>query len=246
MSQQKMYLYGALGVCVLLVVLFAFLANKDVTENSLNQETPNELPEVITPDEPDVMPGTYAYGTVETAVGKKIEFDELSLRVVRVVEESRCPSDVTCIQAGTVRVEVEIVSGLGTSSMTIGLLETVTTEAEAITFKEASPYPVSTSEISPSSYIFTFEVVEQEPAFSDLPITRGEVPAPITPSKTCYVGGCSAQLCTDNPDIASTCEYRDTYACYQTAACEVQATGECGWTPTDELKACLANPPSLI
>lgn len=61
----------------------------------------------------------------------------------------------------------------------------------------------------------------------------------------CYVGGCSAQLCSGQPDLASTCEYRAEYSCYrQTGAkCERQASGQCGWTPSAALASCLANPP---
>lgn len=58
--------------------------------------------------------------------------------------------------------------------------------------------------------------------------------------QTCYVGGCSAQICSDQPGVISTCEWRDEYACYQTATCERQPDGQCGWTPTTELDACLA------
>lgn len=57
----------------------------------------------------------------------------------------------------------------------------------------------------------------------------------------CYVGGCSSQLCTDKPDMVSTCEYREAYACYQTATCERQASGQCGWTPTPALSQCLGS-----
>jgi hypothetical protein len=60
-------------------------------------------------------------------------------------------------------------------------------------------------------------------------------------SVACRVGGCSGQLCVGpgEPDI-TTCEWRDEYACYRTATCEVQAaSGRCGWTPTPELLACL-------
>lgn len=70
---------------------------------------------------------------------------------------------------------------------------------------------------------------------------------PATPSEEqntaaeCYVGGCSSQLCTDQPDMASDCMYREEYACYQTATCERQSTGQCGWTETNELRACIAN-----
>jgi hypothetical protein len=57
--------------------------------------------------------------------------------------------------------------------------------------------------------------------------------------KTCFVGGCSAQLCSDREGLISTCEWREEYACYAGATCEAQADGECGWTQTDELLTCL-------
>ena len=60
--------------------------------------------------------------------------------------------------------------------------------------------------------------------------------------KTCYVGGCSGQICSDEEGVISTCEWRPEYACYQSARCEVQTDGACGWTQTSELQACLANP----
>lgn len=63
-------------------------------------------------------------------------------------------------------------------------------------------------------------------------------PAPVI-TKGCYVGGCSSQICSENPDVASTCEWRESYACYQTATCERQSSGECGWTETPQLNACL-------
>lgn len=65
-----------------------------------------------------------------------------------------------------------------------------------------------------------------------------QTPGPVAPKK-CYIGGCSAQLCTDTPNMASTCEYNEIYACYQGATCEQQPSGACGWTPTPTLTACL-------
>ena len=56
----------------------------------------------------------------------------------------------------------------------------------------------------------------------------------------CFVGGCSAQLCTDSPEAISTCEWRPWYACYRGGTCEAQASGQCGWTPTAELCDCVA------
>lgn len=72
---------------------------------------------------------------------------------------------------------------------------------------------------------------------------------PSAPSSgACAPAGCSSQLCVDADkatDTVSTCEFRDSYACYRTAHCERQTTGECGWTQTAELRACLQNPPPL-
>lgn len=58
----------------------------------------------------------------------------------------------------------------------------------------------------------------------------------------CIVGGCSGQLCTDAAQgpLMSTCEWREAYACYSThGRCERQPSGECGWTPSAALSACL-------
>lgn len=60
----------------------------------------------------------------------------------------------------------------------------------------------------------------------------------------CAVAGCSGQLCVSEDeagDIMTTCEFRPEYACFDNATCEVQANGECGWTETPELRACLKN-----
>ncbi|MEM9191931.1 MAG: hypothetical protein AAGF12_22350 [Myxococcota bacterium] len=63
------------------------------------------------------------------------------------------------------------------------------------------------------------------------------------PPTTCYVGGCSSQLCSSTPGLASTCEWQDEYACYRDATCEVQADGQCGWTETPKLTSCLGGNP---
>ena len=57
----------------------------------------------------------------------------------------------------------------------------------------------------------------------------------------CYVGGCSAQICSDEEGVMSTCEFRPEYSCYQGAKCERQVSGQCGWTLSAELNMCLQN-----
>jgi eight-cysteine-cluster-containing protein len=57
----------------------------------------------------------------------------------------------------------------------------------------------------------------------------------------CVRSGCSGQICVpEGEEVFTTCEWREEYACYDDATCELQEDGDCGWTYTDELAACLA------
>jgi Domain of unknown function (DUF6748) len=57
--------------------------------------------------------------------------------------------------------------------------------------------------------------------------------------KPCIKTGCSSQVCSDK-NVITTCEWRPEYACYQKAVCERQGNGNCGFTPSAELNACLS------
>lgn len=80
------------------------------------------------------------------------------------------------------------------------------------------------------------------PPPGDIPMPN-EAPVTTNVGPGCVVGGCSNQICSEAgevEDIATTCEYREEYACYQAARCEKQSSGSCGWTETDEYKQCVA------
>lgn len=65
----------------------------------------------------------------------------------------------------------------------------------------------------------------------------------------CAIGGCSNQLCGEAGEIenvATTCEYREAYACYRSASCVQQTSGKCGWTETPELRTCLSSSSSDV
>ena len=66
-----------------------------------------------------------------------------------------------------------------------------------------------------------------------------QVISPIV-KNNCVVSGCSGQICSDK-EMVSTCEYRPEYACYKSGTCELQTNGQCGWTQTSTLSACLSN-----
>lgn len=55
----------------------------------------------------------------------------------------------------------------------------------------------------------------------------------------CIRTGCSGQICSDRV-LVSTCEYKESYACYAQAVCERNSQGICGFRQTPELLACLS------
>lgn len=67
-----------------------------------------------------------------------------------------------------------------------------------------------------------------------------------TAAGPCQRSGCGGELCVEpGQDIASICMARPEHACYRSASCERQPNGQCGWTMTRELTACLASPPPV-
>lgn len=60
-----------------------------------------------------------------------------------------------------------------------------------------------------------------------------------TPSTgKCKLSGCNREICSDH-DLFTPCIWRPEFSCYKRALCEAQPDGNCGWTMTAELKACL-------
>jgi hypothetical protein len=100
-------------------------------------------------------------GTISLALNQSGTVGDVTITPLSLEEDSRCPSDVQCIQAGTVRVKVQIVSGLGTATQILKLRESMTTEAESITFSAAAPGKVSTVTIGKNDYRFTFTVAKR-------------------------------------------------------------------------------------
>lgn len=84
-----------------------------------------------------------------------------SITLLQVIEDSRCPQDVECIQAGTVRVRTRLESGMGTATETFTLGNTITTETEAFTFVAVSPATQSGRVLAPGDYRFVFTVVRR-------------------------------------------------------------------------------------
>lgn len=91
-------------------------------------------------------------------IGETTSILGVSITPNQVLEDSRCPVDVTCIWAGTVRLSATVVSGLGKANQEFTLNVPVTTEAEEITLVRVDPGTHSQSKIEASEYSFFFKV----------------------------------------------------------------------------------------
>lgn len=85
----------------------------------------------------------------------------------------------------------------------------------------------------------TAEVTSDNDATRTRARTAREVKALMPISPACHVTGCSGTVCSDQPAIITTCEWRQEYSCFQHARCERQRGGACGWTKTREYNSCV-------
>ena len=198
-------------------------ASSSVSTSGLSVSIPGVTPSspIAGPVMPPVKKGIY--------LGDVVSFGFVSIRPISIEEDSRCPVDVVCIQAGTIRLKIQVTTSTSSSINIIKLGQEFITQGSKITLTNVFPDKRSTVNILDKDYNFNFHVVRQTTPI--LPPTAG----------ACYVGGCSSQICSDRTDAISTCEYSPRYACYKTATCSRQSTGQCGWTSTPSLNACLIN-----
>lgn len=99
--------------------------------------------------------------TIEARIDQGASAFGVKVIPVSVIEDSRCPADVQCIQAGTVRLQARLESGLGTSTETFVIGQPITTEAEEVTLVRVEPGTNSKTKIKPAEYIFYFRVMKR-------------------------------------------------------------------------------------
>lgn len=102
------------------------------------------------------------FETLTVAFDEQREYGGLMLTVKEVIEDSRCPSDVVCIQAGTVRVRAEIktAESAAPKEQTLVLGEEAEAYGIKVKLSRVEPAPVSTVKIKQEDYRFTFEVAK--------------------------------------------------------------------------------------
>lgn len=63
---------------------------------------------------------TAADGVAMAGIGETARLGDVTVRPIAVIEDSRCPRDVTCVWAGRLRLSAAISGVAGTSELTLG------------------------------------------------------------------------------------------------------------------------------
>ena len=107
----------------------------------------------VTASNPDQVKG-------EVGLGEKLRLGPVHVRPIAVVEDSRCPADVTCDSPNRIVVRTEIRGP--TSSKTRNFEVGFTREVEGaggLMLAAVSPSPTADGAIAPTAYRFTYQFV---------------------------------------------------------------------------------------
>ena len=143
------------------IFTLALIAVAGVTVQGCSGTSANEYAGQATRNNAPPLPATITVAARATAdvpsANLRIGFDS-------VVADSRCPSDVQCIQAGSATVALTITRLSGNMSAQILSLSTITGKDSASAYGQpirllrVQPVPVSTSPTAPSTYQIELKV----------------------------------------------------------------------------------------
>lgn len=117
----------------------------------------------------------------KASLNQKILNNGIFITPLEVLSDSRCPSDVVCISAGEITLNVMLEKGTTTKNATFTLQSTEIFETYKITLTEVTPENNSKTTFNKSDYRFTFLVTPlATPAI-------GTISGQVTTSPTCPV-----------------------------------------------------------
>ncbi len=102
-------------------------------------------------------------------VGNTVSFNSKSLKFIKLIEDSRCPSDVTCFWPGEAKIKIGIYEGsklLEEKELVFGakaihpenIKEVLVSNDKTVYGYTISPYPTYESPIDPKEYYLEFLV----------------------------------------------------------------------------------------
>ena len=129
-------------------------------------QTPMPTPTPTPTTSPTPQPRQVAVGREFTfKIGNYVEIATANFLITfdGIIQDSRCPKDVTCVRAGSVTVELKAAGSSGQSAtlkLTIGDEGSPTAQFGTydVTAVDVQPYPISTETIDPAEYEVTLLV----------------------------------------------------------------------------------------
>ncbi len=157
---MKKHLFILLALVALLIILLTIIINPP-------KAIPEDVPPVIATSTDEVVPDvivTPGSKKVVAALRERIAYNDILIEPSAIVEDSRCPKSVQCIQAGRAVVTLNIYSLEGEHITSKDVEEGTSFYAGStkITLEKVTPYPSVTGKMSESGYRFELllEVVE--------------------------------------------------------------------------------------
>jgi hypothetical protein len=96
------------------------------------------------------------------APGESASVEEITVRFLNVVNDSRCPKDVTCVWAGDAHVRIDVTSTDGRREYDLHTadMKPVVHGAYTIHLVNVQPEPISGQPIDPGEYRLTLKVTK--------------------------------------------------------------------------------------
>lgn len=162
MSQKSAIVTIGAIILILLGIGSYYYATLPVNAPVINPGTQTQTPTTSKPTTPK-PPVTTAPQATSTdynlKVGQSIVVAGVTAKLISISDDSRCPSDVVCIQAGTVRANFSIEeSSVKPTTKTYTLGVPVANAYFTGELVSVAPYPKATQTISQSEYTIVFRV----------------------------------------------------------------------------------------
>ena len=103
---------------------------------------------------PNTSPGASA------ALGERARIGSIAITPLEVLQDSRCPVDAQCIQAGTVRISAKLESGSDSRTVALQLGAPFSFAGAHVLLLDVVPVRAVGKTLSPSDYHFIFTVNE--------------------------------------------------------------------------------------
>ena len=96
-------------------------------------------------------------GTPTAGFGQTANVGPLRVKPVKLIEDSRCPSDVQCVWAGRITVQAEIDGGAGAEVAPLTLGSPLDLGGFSVMLVSAEPGKLAGKQIERANYRFTFQ-----------------------------------------------------------------------------------------